>query len=44
MINVIMIVLMVSADFIVVQIVVSKVVVVSLGLLGCWGGDKPIFE
>ena len=38
-----MIVLMVSDDIIVVRIIVGWVVVVSLGLQGCWGGEKSVF-
>ena len=42
--NVIIYVIVVSADYIIVRIVVSWVVVVSLGLQRCWGGDKNYFE
>ena len=42
--NVIIYVVVVSADSVVVRIVVSWVVVVSFDLQGCWGGDKNYFE
>ena len=42
--NVIMNLIVVSVDYVVVLIVVVWVVVVSLCLYGCWGGEKPIFE
>ena len=42
--NVIIYVVVVSADSVVVLIVVSWVVVVSFDLYGCWGGDKNYFE
>ena len=42
--NAIMIVIVVSDNRIVVRIAVGWVVVVILGLQGCWGGEKPIFE
>ena len=43
MINMIIIVIVVSDDILVVWFVVDWVVVVSLGLQGCCGGDKTCF-
>ena len=41
--NVIINVIVVSDERIVVRMVLGWVVVLSLGLLGCWGGDKTYF-